>query len=127
MIQNGSYLNIIDNSGGKIAYCIKVVSGYKSRYAKIGGIIVVSIKSLRSKRRSTSKIKKGEVYKAVIVRTRQYQKNLLGDSINFFENSIVLLNKQYKFIGTRIFGSVPKMLRYTKYLKVASLSSGLVS
>jgi len=127
MIQNGSYLNVIDNSGAKTAYCIKVVSGYKCRYAFIGNVIVISIKSLRSKRRSTSKTKKGEIYKAVIVRTKTKIKNVFGDNINFFENSIVLLNKQYKFIGTRIFGSVPKFLRYTKYLKVASLSSGLVS
>jgi large subunit ribosomal protein L14 len=127
MIQNGSYLNVIDNSGAKIAYCIKVVSGYRSRYAFIGNIIVISIKSLRSKRRSSSKTKKGEIYKAVIVRTKTNQKNVFGDNINFFENSVVLLNKQYKFIGTRVFGSVPKSLRYTKYLKLASLSSGLVS
>ena len=104
-----------------------MVSGYRSRYAFIGNIIVISIKSLRSKRRSSSKTKKGEIYKAVIVRTKTNQKNVLGDNINFFENSVVLLNKQYKFIGTRVFGSVPKSLRYTKYLKLASLSSGLVS
>ena len=127
MIQNGSYLHVVDNSGAKIAYCIKVLSGYKCRYAVTGDLIVISIKNLRSKRRSTSKTKKGEIYKAVVVRTKAKKKNFFGDDIIFFENSIVLLNKQYKCIGTRIFGSVPKFLRYTKFLKIASLSSGLVS
>lgn len=126
MIQNGSYLNVIDNSGARVAYCIKVSFGFKRRYASIGDLIVISIKSLRTKRRSTSKTKKGEIHKAVIVRTKKKQKNAFGDSFSFFENSIVLLNKQHKFIGTRIFGSVPKKLRYTKFLKIISLSSGLV-
>ena len=126
MIQNGSFLNVIDNSGAKVIYCIKVVSGYKRRYASIGDLIVVSVKSLRSKRRAASKTKKGEVYKAVVVRIKKKFFSFNGDSLNFLENSVVLLNKQNKFIGTRIFGSVPLSLRYTKFLKIASLSSGLV-
>lgn len=127
MIQSGTHLNIIDNSGAKIAACIKVVSGYKRRYAYMGDIITVSIKSLRSKRRAVSKTKKGEIYKAVIIRTKTSRKNFSGDKLGFIENSAVLLNKQYKFLGTRVFGSVPKNFRNTKFLKIASLSSGLVS
>lgn len=127
MIQNGSYLNVIDNSGAKTVYCIKVISGFKRRYAVIGDLITVSIKVLRSKRRASSKTKKGEIYRAVIVRVRQKKNLFSGDSIKFFENSVVLLNKQNKFIGTRVFGTVPKVLRYTKFLKIISLSSGTVS
>ena len=127
MIQNGSYLNVIDNSGAKTVYCIKVISGYKRRYAFIGDLITVSIKILRSKRRSSSKTKKGEIYRAVVVRTKQKKTLFSGDNIHFFENSVVLLNKQNKFLGTRVFGSVPKILRYTKFLKIISLSSGIVS
>ena len=67
MIQNGTYLNVIDNSGAKKVYCIQVKGGYKKRYARIGDIITVSVKMLRTKRRATSKVKKGEVLKALIV------------------------------------------------------------
>jgi len=127
MIQSGTNINVIDNSGAKIASCIKVISGYKRRYACIGDIITITIKSLRSKRRAFSKTKKGEIYKAVVIRTKSLKKNFSGDKLGFFENSIVLLNKQNKFLGTRVFGSVPKSFRNTKFLKIASLSSGLVS
>jgi len=127
MIQNGTYVNVVDNSGAKTALCIKVLSGFRRRYGNIGDTIMVSIKSLRVKRRSVSKTKKGEIYKAVIIRTKSTKTFFSGDNICFFENSIVLLNKQNKFLGTRIFGSVPRFFRYTKFLKIASLSSGLVS
>jgi len=125
MIQHGSRFKVVDNSGAKIAYCIKVSSGYKRRYAKIGDIITVSIKDLRLKRRAFSKIKKGEIYKAIIIRTKSKIKKFSGDFFSYFENSVVLLNKKKKFIGTRVFGSIPKILRYTKYLKLVSLSNGL--
>lgn len=125
MIQKGTYLNIIDNSGAKRAMCIHIVSGYKHNFAAIGESIVITIKRLRSKRRISSKTRKGEIYKALIVRTKKNFFSLNGDSSVFFENSAVLLNKQNKFIGTRIFGSVPKFFRYTKYLKIAALSAGL--
>ena len=125
MIQKGTYLTIIDNSGAKKVLCIHIVSGYKRRYAKTGQLIIISIKRLRAKRRISSKTRKGEVHKALVVRTKKYNTELTGDSMNFFENSVILLNKQNKFIGTRIFGSVPKFFRFTKFLKIVSLSAGL--
>jgi large subunit ribosomal protein L14 len=125
MIQTGTFLNVIDNSGAKNVLCIKVLSGYKRRYAKIGDLIVVSVKNLRSKRRATSKIKKGEISKAVVVRTKSKVRSFSGEHINFFENSVVLLNNQKKPIGTRIFGCLPKTFRFTKYLRLVSLSAGL--
>jgi large subunit ribosomal protein L14 len=127
MIQAGTYLNVIDNCGAKNVCCIKVLSGYRRRYANVGDLIIVSVKNLRTKRRSASKIKKGEVSKAVVVRTKSPIKNFSGESFNFFENSVVLLNNQKKPIGTRILGSLPKLFRYTKFLRLVSLSTGLVS
>lgn len=127
MIQSGTYLNVIDNSGAKNVCCIKVLSGYKRRYGNIGDLIVVTVKNLRTKRRSTSKIKKGEVTKAIIVRTKTVSKTFSGENCKFFENAVVLLNNQKKPIGTRILGSLPKLFRYTKYLRLVSLSAGLIS
>lgn len=126
MVQNNTTLNIIDNSGAKIAECIKVYSGYKRRYASIGDTILVTIKSLRSKRRGSSKIKKGELYKALIIRTKSKKILAYGDSLSFKENSAILLTKQNKFVGTRVFGSVPKFFKKTKFFKLITLSSGLI-
>jgi large subunit ribosomal protein L14 len=127
MIQVGTILNVIDNSGARKACCIKVILGYQRRYANVGDVIVVSIKSLRTKRKSTSKAKKGEIYRALVVRTKYKTVQFSGESIKFFENSIVLLNKQNKLVGTRIFGSLPAVFRYTKFLRVTSLSAGLIN
>jgi len=125
MIQTGTYLNVIDNSGAKKVYCIKIISGYRKRYAALGDLILVSIKNLRTKRRSISKTKKGEIVKALIVRTKKGSKSLSGEHLCFLQNSVVLLNNQHKLIGTRIFGSLPKFFRYTKFFRLLSLSSGL--
>jgi len=126
MIQGGTILNVIDNSGAKKVCCIKVLAGYRRRYAFVGDLIMVSVKSLRTKRKSTSKTKKGEIYKALVVRTKYNVKKISGEKISFFENSVILLSKQNKFIGTRIFGSLPVSFRYTKYLRILSLSNGLI-
>lgn len=126
MIQNGTYLNVIDNSGAKLVCCIQVKKGWKKRYANMGDIIVISVKSLRNKRRITSKVKKGEVLKALIVRTKSSFKEYSNKSINFFENSAILLTNNNRPIGTRIFGVLPKFFRYSKHFKIASLSAGLV-
>ena len=127
MIQVGTTLKVLDNSGAKIVGCIKVLSGYRRRYAKLGDRIVVSIKELRTKRRKFSKVKKGEIYNALILKTKKLKNYKNGDSFCFFENAVVLLNKQNKLIGTRVFGAVHKHFRYTKYLKFLFLALGLVS
>lgn len=125
MIQSGSYINIVDNSGGKTACCIKVIKGFRKRYAKMGDLIVVTVKSLRSKRKATSKVKKGEIHNALVVRTKNSIKGFSHDSISFFENSVILLNKQKKALGTRIFGPLLKNFRFTKFLKILTLCNGL--
>lgn len=127
MIIQGAYLNVVDNSGAKIAHCLKVLNGNKKRYAKVGDLVVVSIKSLRSKRRSTSKINKGAVSKAIVLRVRkEFSSYNDGIKLSFGENSVVLLNRQGKPLGTRIFGGIPKVFRYSKYMRLASLSLGLI-
>lgn len=126
MIQSGSYLNIIDNSGAKDVCCIKVSKGYRRRYATIGDVITVSIKNIRKKKKLTSKVQKGDVTKALIVRTRSSTTSKLNEQSKFFENSAVLITKQNKLIGTRIFGAVSKSFKYTKFLRVASLCAGLI-
>ena len=127
MIQIGTTLNVIDNSGAKKAYCIKIIQGYKKRYAKLGDIILVSIKMLRKKRRSLSKVKKGEMYRALIVRTKSKNPILSSDNFYFLENSIILFTKQNKFLGTRVFGAISKNFRYTKYMRLIAMSSGFIS
>jgi large subunit ribosomal protein L14 len=125
MIQVGTILNVIDNSGAKKVCCIKVMKGYKQRYAHMGDLIMISIKSLRKKRKSTSKTKKGQIYKALILRTKVGVKSHSGAVIKFLENSVALLSKQDKFIGTRILGPLSIQFRKTKFLRVLSIAGGL--
>lgn len=126
MIQSGSVLKVIDNSGARTVCCIKVNKGYRSRYAGIGDTVLISVKTLRTKRRDKVKIKKGEMTLALIVRQRVPIKLFSGDSFSYPEGtSVVLLNKQGKFLGTKVFGSVNKMFRLTKFLKLTSLCAGV--
>ena len=126
MIQIGSYLNVIDNSGAKKVACIRINASCKKRYAYDGDNIVVSVKSLRSTRRLFSKVKKGEVLNALIITTKKEKKDFFSNNYSFFENSAILLTKQNKLIGTRVFGGLPKSFRFTKYMKILSLSSGTI-
>jgi large subunit ribosomal protein L14 len=124
MIQKGSTLNVVDNSGVKNVCCIHVCGGYRKRYAFVGDSIVVSIKTFRIKKRSFSKVKKGDISKAIVVRTKYLKSLYSNESFTFFENSCILLNAQKKPLATRIFGSIPQFFRFTKYLRIISLSSG---
>lgn len=124
MIQKGTYFNVVDNSGGKKAYCMHVYGGYRKRYAKIGDVVVVSLQSIKSK--ENIKIKKGDVVKALIVRTKETKKNFADQIVSFFDNSVVLLNNQNKLLGTRIFIPVLRSFRATRFLRIISLASGLI-
>lgn len=127
MIQIQTLLKVTDNSGGKLVRCLKVLKkGAKTRYGKIGDVIVVSIQKIRSKNKLTSKVKKGDVLYAVIVKTKFRLKRKSGVSFCFNQNSVVLLNKQLKPLATRVFGLVPKELRTNKFLKIISLAGGTV-
>jgi large subunit ribosomal protein L14 len=125
MIQRTTILNVIDNSGAKEVYCIKVRNGYKKRYGEIGDELVVSIRDIRYKKKKILKIKKGDVCTALLTRTKFAIKNYALESISFLENAVVLLNNKKKLIGTRIFGILPKIFRKTRFSRVLSLCSGL--
>jgi len=126
MIQKSSYLKVIDNSGAKVVSCIDVGKGFKKKVATLGDIITVSIKTLRNNRKLAIKVNKGDICKALIVRTKMYKKNFLSkDSFWFNENSVVLLNKQKKFLFTRIFGGLSSHFRNTKFIRILSLSTGV--
>ncbi len=118
MIQMQSNLFVADNSGAKKIQCIKVLGGSKRRFASIGDIIVVSIKDALPR----AKVKKGEVFKAVIVRTSKEFSRNDGSTIRFDKNAAVLLDKQEEPIATRIFGPVTRELRTKKFMKIISLA-----
>ena len=118
MIQTESILNVADNSGAKIVKCIKVLGGSRRRYAGIGDIIVVSV----SESMPNSKVKKGSIMKAVVVRTKRENRRPDGSYIRFDENSAVILNANKEPVGTRIFGPVARELRLRKFMKIVSLA-----
>ncbi len=118
MIQTETRLSVADNSGAKQVYCIKVLGGSKRRYASVGDIIVVSVKEAIP----NSKVKKGEVLKAVVVRTKKEIRRPDGSHIRFDDNSAVLINAQREPIGTRIFGPVARELRAHRFMKIISLA-----
>ncbi len=118
MIQMQTVLDVADNSGARRLMCIKVLGGSKRRYANVGDIIKVSIKEAIPR----GKVKKGEVYNAVVVRTRKGVRRPDGSLIRFDGNAAVLLNAQHQPIGTRIFGPVTRELRSEKFMKIISLA-----
>jgi len=118
MIQMQSRLSAADNSGAREVMCIKVLGGSKRRYASIGDVIKVSVKDAIPR----GKVKKGEVYNAVIVRTVKGVRRADGSLIRFDGNAAVLLNAQLQPIGTRIFGPVTRELRNNKFMKIISLA-----
>jgi large subunit ribosomal protein L14 len=118
MIQAESNLNAADNSGAKRLYCIKVLGGTRKRYASVGDIIVVSVKEAIP----NAKVKKGDVLRAVVVRTKKEVRRVDGSYIKFDDNSAVLINAAKEPIGTRIFGPVARELRAKQFMKIISLA-----
>lgn len=126
MIQQKTILKVIDNSGAKTVQCIKVLGGFKKRYANLGDVIVISIRQLRNRSKKTSKVLKGQVYRALVVRTKTSKFKKSGSYITFQENCVVLINKQGNPIGTRVVGPIPKILKKKKFIKFLSLSAGVL-
>lgn len=118
MIQEESNLVVADNSGAKRVRCIRILGGHERRYAGVGDVIVVSVKAAIP----NGQVKKGEVSKAVIVRTKKETRRKDGSYIRFDENAVVLLNTQGEPRGTRIFGPVARELRERQYMKIVSLA-----
>jgi len=118
MIQLRTVLDVADNSGAKRVQCIKVLGGSRRRYARIGDIIVVAVREAEP----NSAIKKGEVKKAVVVRTKKEIRRSNGTYIKFDINSAVLINDSKEPVGTRIFGPVARELRAKRFMKIISLA-----
>ena len=118
MIQMRTELDAADNSGAKRLHCIKVLGGSRRKYASLGDVIVVSVKEAMP----TSKVKKGEVAKAVVVRTAKERRRQDGSYIKFDDNAVVLINDQRNPRGTRIFGPVARELREKRFMKIISLA-----
>ena len=118
MIQNETVLNVADNSGARSVLCIRVMGGSRRRYATVGDVIVVAVQSAMP----DSKVKKGEVHKAVVVRTRKEIGRPDGTFLRFDDNSAVLINAQLEPMGTRVFGPVARELRAKKFMKIISLA-----
>jgi large subunit ribosomal protein L14 len=118
MIQQETVLQVADNSGAKKVQCFKVLGGSHRRYASLGDIIVVSVKEAIPR----AKVKKGEVHRAVVVRTSKEVRRADGTYIKFDDNAAVLLNKQNEPIGTRIFGPVARELRRKEFRRITSLA-----
>lgn len=118
MIQTESRLKVADNTGAREVLCIKVLGGSKRRYAQIGDIIKVAVKSAAPRGR----VKKGEIYNAVVVRTAKGVRRQDGSLIKFDEGAAVLLNSKLEPIGTRIFGPVTRELRTERFMKIVSLA-----
>ena len=118
MIQQYTKLNVADNTGAKKVQCIKVLGGSRRRYGSVGDIIVVSIKSAVP----GGSVKKGEVSKAVVVRTKKEIGRLDGSYVRFDDNAVVLINEQMEPKGTRIFGPVARELREKQFMKIVSLA-----
>ena len=118
MIQTESVLDVADNSGAKRVRCIKVLGGSKRKYASVGDVIAVSVKDAAP----NGKVKKGQIARAVIVRTKKEIRRRDGSYIRFDVNSAVLLNKENEPVGTRIFGPVARELRGRNFMKIVSLA-----
>ena len=122
MIQSETYLNVADNSGARQVMCFKVLGGSRRRYATIGDIIVVTIKDALP----TSKVKKGTVAKAVIVRTKKENLRADGSYIRFDDNAAVIINNDNNPRGTRVFGPVARELREKNFTKIVSLAPEVI-
>jgi large subunit ribosomal protein L14 len=118
MIQMQTVLNVADNSGAKKVACIKVLGGSRRRYASLGDVIVIAVKEALP----NSKVKKGDVMKAVVVRTVKEVRRTDGSYLKFDDNSAVLISNQMEPIGTRIFGPVARELRAKQFMKIISLA-----
>jgi large subunit ribosomal protein L14 len=118
MIQMQTVLNVADNSGAKKVACIKVLGGSRRRYASLGDVIVIAVKEALP----NSKVKKGDVMKAVVVRTVKEVRRSDGSYLKFDDNSAVLITNQMEPVGTRIFGPVARELRAKQFMKIVSLA-----
>jgi len=122
VIQSSSYLDSADNTGAKRLFCIKVLGGSRRKYARLGDVVVVSVKEAIP----NAKVDKGAVHKAVIVRVRKEQRRTDGSYVRFDNNAAVIISKDNEPIGTRVFGPIARELRTKGYMKIISLAPEVV-
>jgi large subunit ribosomal protein L14 len=126
MIQTRTIFRVADNSGAKKARCIKVLGGFKRKYACVGDLVVVSVRSVKQHKKKKIKIRDGDVTHALVVRTKA---SVVRQNFTFFscqENAVVLITNKTKPLATRVLGALPRELRHSKFMKIASLSSGFI-
>jgi len=131
MIQQETILQVADNSGAKTVKCIKVLGGYKKKYAKLGDLIVISVQELRNKSKFTSKVKKGEIYKALVLRTKKRITRKDGTIVFYNKNTrnsnaVTLISRKGSLVATRITEPVPFKLKKKQFMKFINLSTGLL-
>jgi large subunit ribosomal protein L14 len=126
MIQQQTILKVFDNSGAKTVKCIKILGGFKKKYAKLGDVVIVSVQQLRNRSKKTSKVKKKEIYKALIIKTKTKYLKKDGSQFCFNDNGVILINKQGNPVSTRIIGPIPQTLKKKRLQKFISISSGIV-
>jgi large subunit ribosomal protein L14 len=126
MIQSQTIFRVSDNSGAKKVKCIKVLGGFRKKTAQVGDLIVVSIQNIKQHKKKKIKVREGEVCRALIIRAKSkiFRNNF--SRFVFRENSVVVMTNKNKPIATRVLGPVAKEIRHSKFLKVASLSSGFI-
>jgi len=124
MIQTNSLFRVSDNSGAKKVKCIKVLGGFRRQFAYIGDLVVGSIQNVKQHKKKKIKVKEGEVIRALVIRTRAKTLRKNSSRLSFQENSVVLMNNKNKPLSTRVIGPVGKEFRNSKFMRVASLSSG---
>ena len=126
MIHQQTKLKVADNSGAKSVKCIKVLGGFKRNFTKYGETIIISVQQLRNKSKFLSKVRKGEIYKAVILKSKKKTLRKDGSTFNHNENSVFLLNKQGKPLATRIISPITKELKTKKFSKLINIASGII-
>lgn len=122
MIQSSTYLESADNTGAKRLYCIKVLGGSRRRFARLGDVIVVSVKEAMP----NSKVSKGDVCKAVVVRVKKESRRPDGTYLRFDDNAAVIIDKDMEPMGTRVFGPIARELRFKGFMKIISLAPEVV-
>jgi len=126
MIQTETLLQVTDNSGAKKVKCIKILGGFRRKFAKIGDLVIASIRVVKQHKKKKVKVKEEEVVHALIVRTKSKFSRQNSTQLQYQKNCVVLMTTKNKPLATRVLGPVPKILRHSKFMKVAALSAGFI-
>ena len=126
MISMGTILKVADNSGAKTVKCIKILDGFKKKYASLGDSIISSVQQLRNKSKMSSKVIKGDIFKALVIKVKKPYRKKDGSLFLMQDNAVILISKEGNPLSSRILEPIPKVLKKKMFIKLISLSSGLV-